>query len=172
MDNESQHSSEALQTIPTIALLDLGAVILFPKDRDYKGKLNPLYAELSQKPNFNFSDHFELNTPLLNHLSSLKEAGLTLYMVTEGTIQNVPDIKLQLEAVFTKIFSGKEFGLSKQDPELYHEIVKKIGTEAKSIVFIDDSSGNIAAAKEAGFATIHHQTNDETIKNIDHLFNL
>ena len=142
---------------------DLGGVLLFPKDRNYKGKLNPIYKEESQKSDFNFFDHFELNTELLKYYFSLKENGVKLYIITEGNIQNDPKIKNNLDRVFTEIFSSEKLGLSKKESELYTNIVAKLNLESSDVIYIDDNEENIDAAVAAGLEVVKYRNNQDLI---------
>lgn len=145
----------------TYPLSDLGAVLLFPKDKTYNGKLNPLYAQLSQRYNFQFFDHFELNDELLQTYEELKQKGVVCYSVTEGTIQNDPAIQPKLNHVFLKIYSAQSLSLNKQIPQLYVRLAKEIGSNAEQFLFIDDSELNCEAAKSAGMNVHLYTSNTE-----------
>jgi FMN phosphatase YigB (HAD superfamily) len=143
-------------------LFDLGAVLLFPKDINYKGKLNPLHKELSKKKDYKFLDHFELNHQLLSYLSSIKSK-FNLYMLTSGTIQNEPEIKEDLDKVFSEIFSTKELGFTKLDANGYLTVSKIINKDPKEITFVDDSELNCTAAKNAGMKIVIFKNNSQII---------
>jgi hypothetical protein len=51
-----------------VLLFDFSRTLLFPTDNNYKGELNPLHAQLSQTPDYDFNKHFFLNTELLKYL--------------------------------------------------------------------------------------------------------
>lgn len=161
--------TEHTATLPhfTYLLSDLGAVLLFPKDKTYKGKLNPLYAELSQQSNFRFFDHFELNDELLKTYDELKQKGMICYSITEGTIQNDPAIQPMFNRVFLKIYSAQSLRLSKQDPQLYVSLAEEIGIDAKHFLFIDDSESNCEAAKSAGMNVHLYTSNIEVMKYLN-----
>lgn len=149
-----------------ILISDLGGVLLFPKDSNHKGKLNPIYAEESEKNGFNFFDHFRLNTELLEYYQGLKEKGVVLYMITEGVIQNAPEIKPQLEAVFTEIISSGELGLSKKEPTLYLSLVERLECDPSKVIYVDDNRENINGAEEAGLISIQYRDNQELISKL------
>lgn len=163
----AQLKSELSNKKPGVILSDLGAVLLFPKDRTFSGKLNPVYDEEVKKENFNFFDHFEINSELLDYYLSLKNKGIKIYMITEGTIQNDPAIKEQLDSVFIKIFSGKDFGLSKKDPQLYINLIQEIGETVDNVLYVDDSSDNCNAARASGMKICVYESNEKATKYID-----
>lgn len=147
-------------------LSDLGAVLLFPKDQTYKGKLNPLYAEFSQQENFRFFDHFVLNTELLEIYFKLKQRDIPCYSITEGVIQNDPTIQPQLSQVFTKIYSAKSLGLSKTDSQLYLNVSQEIGIEPEHTLFVDDNEENCQAAKNIGMSVYVYKSNNEFVEDL------
>ncbi|MBT3538647.1 HAD-IA family hydrolase [Candidatus Parcubacteria bacterium] len=133
---------------------DLGGVLLFSKDKSYKGKLNPVYKEELKKEGFDFFNFFELNNELLEYYASLKEKGVKLYIITEGIIQNDPKIKDDLYKVFDKIYSSGEIGLTKKEVGLYEGILQGLGIEPSDAMYIDDNRDNLGAAQELGIKTI------------------
>jgi len=162
----AQHKAE-LQ--PKVILSDLGAVLLFPKDRNYKGKSNPIYNEESKKDSFNFFDHFVLNTELLKCYSRLKDKGHQFYMVTEGTIQNDPAVKSQINNVFIKVFSTGSMGLNKKESNTYELLAREIGVGTNDILYIDDSSENVKAAELAGLKALIFKDNKTAIEDFKNL---
>ncbi len=53
-----------------------------------------------------------------------------------------------------KIYSHLE-GLMKPDPKIYELALRRMNVAAANALFIDDESGNIRAAEDLGFHTIH-----------------
>jgi len=154
-----------------ILLSDLGGVLLHSKDKSYKGKLNPIYDEESKKEGFNFFNYFELNQELLEYYYSLKQKGLTFYMVTEGSIQNDPAIKPDLEKIFKQIYSLNQMGFSKKDSELYEKLAQEMNKEISEIIYIDDSEENINASAQSGMKAFQYKDNQRLIQTIESLFN-
>ncbi len=165
MDRVDNKENEPQGKISTI-ISDLGAVLLFPKDKNYTGKLNPLRDKLAQNPDFKFLDHFELNEELLDYLGKLKES-YDFYIITEGTIQNAPEIKGKLDEIFERIFSAKEMGSSKKDPESYKLIVEGLGKKVEEVLYVDDSESNLEAARKAGLKTVRYESNEQVMKEIE-----
>src|SRR4051812_33066214 len=106
-------------------LSDFSRVIVFPKDKEYQGSLNGLYKEISQKPNYNMFDSFEVNTELLDFYRSLK-ANFRIYIFTSELIQEDPQFTPYLRPVFNDMYSAIKIGMSKNDPQVYARILKDI----------------------------------------------
>ncbi len=58
--------------------------------------------------------------------------------------------KKKLKDFFTDTFLSFEMGLQKPDPRIFHEVVRRLGVEAKNILFFDDSAANCEAARRCG----------------------
>lgn len=139
-------------------LFDFSRTLLFPKDKTYTGGLNDLHKKIQENPNYNFLESFELNKGLLDYLETVKNK-FDLYIFTSESIQEDPAIKDDLAKIFTKIFSATEMGLSKKDPKAYEFIAKELNLIPNEILFIDDSSENLEAAKIAGLQTLQYKDN-------------
>ena len=109
-------------------LFDFSRTLLFPKDKNYTGGLNSLHKGLSENANYRFLDNFELNKELMDYLFSIKEK-MSIYMFTSETIQETPEIKSGVSKVFSRIFSAKEMGMDKKDPETYKFISNELKLE-------------------------------------------
>lgn len=57
---------------------------------------------------------------------------------------------LRLEDFFDGVFLSYELGLTKPEPEIFSEVVRRIGGPADDILFFDDSPENCAAARRCG----------------------
>ena len=149
----------------TTLLFDFSRVLLFPKDKSYRGELNPLHAELSKNPNYKFLDYFELNAELLRFLKGIKDRS-ELYIFTSGTIQDAPEIQPTLRDIFVRVYSAERIGFSKKDPDSYSFIANDLGINAGEILFIDDTAANIEAARAAGLETLLFVSTQETVDGI------
>lgn len=162
-------SKEKLLPAPQVILMDLGQVLIFSTEEGHQGKLNPRHKELleTQGENYNFFNHFGLNERLLELLAQLKEK-YSIYMITEGDIQNHPQLREKLESVFDygKIVSTGSVGLDKKTPEAYEYVTKMLGISPKEILFIDDSETNIDAAKQQGLQTILFSSEDQVVTQL------
>jgi FMN phosphatase YigB (HAD superfamily) len=154
-----------------VLLFDLSRVLLFPTDPDYSDDLNPLHKKLSINPKYRLFDHFQLDEELIGHLSGLKKK-YVLAIFTAGMIQETPELEKILLTIFDPIFSASQLGISKRDPDAYLEIAKRLGKKPREILFIDDYLLNIRAAKSAGLNTIHYQSNEKLIVELEKLLGI
>jgi len=148
-------------------LFDFARVLLFPTDKNYSGGVNDLHKKVSQNPDFKFFDYFVLNKELMNYLFSIKHK-VPIYMFTSETIQNSTEIRDGVSKVFSKIFSAKEMGKSKTNPDTYRFIAGELNLDPSEILFVDDNSKNIEAANLAGLKTIRY-TDNGVIKKMNSL---
>lgn len=144
-------------------LFDFSRTLLFPKDNSYKGGLNELNNELRKDPSFHFLDHFELNTELINFL---KEKNLPLYIFTQETVQESPEIKDDVNKVFSRIFVAKRMGVEKSDPNSFKLIAKELGLNPEELFYADDIEKNVKAARLAGLKAIQYENNTELISEL------
>jgi FMN phosphatase YigB (HAD superfamily) len=121
---------------------------------------------------YHFFDYFGLNKNLLSKLAEMKNK-IQIYMITEGKIQNYPELKEKLEVVFDydKIYSTGQLGLDKKTPAAYEYVIKDLGIKPHEILFIDDSEENSKAARDAGLQVIQYESEFQTIKALQENFN-
>lgn len=149
---------------------DFSRVIIFPKDKSYEGGLNNLYREIFQKPNYNMFDYFELNSELLDFYKSLKNR-IALYIFTSETIQEDLQLKLYLKPIFDNVYSAIKIGLNKDNSESYQKILSTINLKPEEVIYIDDNSKNIQAAKEMNINVIQYANNEDLFLKIKDYLN-
>ncbi|MDQ5951310.1 MAG: glucose-phosphatase [Patescibacteria group bacterium] len=152
----------------TTLLLDFSRVLLLPNDRTYKGELNALHKELAISTEYSFSEHFQLNIPLLRLLETYKTSK-ELYIFTSGSIQNVAEVRAVLDPIFKHIFSAQELGVHKKDPQAYIKVATLINKKPEEILFIDDSPENIGAAQNAKMNAIQYDTFEKLAADLQKL---
>jgi FMN phosphatase YigB (HAD superfamily) len=136
----------------TAILSDFSRVIVFPKDKNYKGALNYLHFKLTEKyGDYDFYDYFKFNEELLDYYQSLK-GKCSLNIFTTGVFQDHPQARQRLEPIFDNIFSAYKSKLDKSNPSSYLYIAKKLGKKSFEILFIDDKKEFIKAARKAGLS--------------------
>ena len=147
-------------------LFDFSRVVLFPKDKKYKGGLNVLHKKLSQKPNYQLLNHFELNEELIHFLVKQVKDKLPIFLFTFGNIQNEPELAEDVRALFKKIYSAEELNFNKEDSQSFLYIAKDIGVKPQEIIFIDDKKVNVEAAQRAGLKAFQFMSNGQIINEI------
>lgn len=143
-------------------LLDFSRVLLHPTDKSFTGSLNNLHRELKDNESYYLFNYFELNEELLEYLKTLKEK-YEMRIFTTDIIQNDPLIREKIDPIFSKIYSASELGISKKDPQSYEYILKDLKNNPDEVLFIDDTPGNLEAAKEVGLQTYLYTNNEELI---------
>lgn len=133
-------------------LFDFSRVLLFPKDVSYAEELNKLHRKLVGTNDYKFSDYFYFNQELIDYLRQMKDK-YDLYMFTSGTIQETPEAAGKIAGIFKQIFSAEKMAVRKREASSYTFLAEKIGVPPAEILFVDDLSVNIEAAKQAGLAT-------------------
>lgn len=146
-------------------VFDFSWTLLFPRDDAYKGRLGDLNTRLSTGTAYNPTDHFQLNHELLNRLAPLKDA-YSLYVFTAGSMHELPAIKQELRKVFLRVYSSRDIGHSKSDPNAFRKLSLLISTPAESILFVDDSPLNVEAAQRAGLQAIRYLTNQKLLEDM------
>lgn len=149
-------------------VFDFSRVLLFPTQLTYQGELNALHHKLSSKPDYVLNKHFYLNTQLLEYLQTLTEYPKHIY--TSGHIQELPELQIHLSPIFTSTYTSSDIG-PKNSPESYLHLIKLLDHPPNRVLFIDDSSDNIDAAKIAGLNTHLFITNDLLLSALAHLPN-
>lgn len=154
----------------TTLLFDFSRVLIFPKDKKFTGKLNELYREIIKNPTYAFFDHFILNKELLDYAKTLVPK-YQLAIFTTDIIQNDKAAKKHIDQIFDKIFSAKELGFSKKDPQVYRVIAEHLKTLPSNILFTDDTQDNLKAAAKIGFVTLHFVSNQSLFRNLEKILN-
>lgn len=60
-------------------------------------------------------------------------------------------------------------GKTKPDPEMYRLFLEEYGLQAENCIFVDDTAGNVDAAKQIGFKGIVFSTYEGLIKDLEQL---
>ncbi len=145
-----------------ILIFDFSRVLLFPRDEIYRSGLNKLYGQTSAEGD-RFEDYFRLNEDLLEEL---EELDVERYVFTTGTVQNAPEIKDRVNAVFKKVFNVPMIGFQKTDSNAYLKLCSEIEVNPGQTMFIDDTSANVEAAKEAGLHAVVYKNNSQVLGEI------
>lgn len=149
-----------------IILVDFSRTLIYPTDKKYTGKLNPLYRSIIQNKKYDFFKHFFLNKKLIDYLQPFKKKYYVCVFTTD-IIQNDPAIKPILEENFSEIFAANDLGIDKKDPSGYKKLASILNEESKNILLIDDTIKKIEAAKKAGFQTIQFISNKQLFKELE-----
>ena len=140
--------------------MDFSRVLIFANAT--VSSLNQHHDVLELQPGYRVLDHFQLNIELLVYLRELGKR-LPIYLFSDGRLHALPDISPSLDGIFKKIMTAKEVGYKKSETEAFLGLAYRLGYAPQELLFVDDQTSNIAAAKSAGYATHQYIANTELI---------
>ncbi|MDA1266647.1 MAG: HAD-IA family hydrolase, partial [Planctomycetota bacterium] len=88
-------------------------------------------------------------------LTELKAAGVPMH-----TLSNYPNWYHLIEATtglsrwVPWTFVSCDLGLRKPDPQIYREVLRRLEVDAERCIFVDDTPGNVEAARSEGMTGI------------------
>jgi len=105
----------------------------------------------------------ELEASFLNDLKFMPDAKQAIQSAAKiGKVYLLSEIprrwaenllrRLGVFKLFTAIFVSDDFGLTKEDNELFQKVASKIGT--KTVIYIDDKEKNLVIPSQMGWRTI------------------
>jgi putative hydrolase of the HAD superfamily len=71
--------------------------------------------------------------------------------------------------LFDLIISSAEVGVKKPNPGIYQALLDAIGDDPSGIIFVDDTLENLEVAQTFGIHTVHFQTTEQTIAELEGL---
>jgi 2-haloacid dehalogenase len=90
-------------------------------------------------------------------LSELRARGYRLFALSNWSAETYPHAEARFEFLqwFEYVALSGRLKLSKPQPEIFAHLLERSGQPAATCVFIDDSLGNVKAARRLGFQAIH-----------------
>jgi putative hydrolase of the HAD superfamily len=112
-----------------------------------------------------FAD-MELEAPMLTAVEVARRAGLKTGLLSNswGSGLYPRDV---IDGIFDAVVISGEVGMRKPDPAIFALMVERLGVPAPACVFVDDHSGHLKAAREAGMTTVLHRSPAETIFELE-----
>jgi putative hydrolase of the HAD superfamily len=113
--------------------------------------------------------HLHPNLAMLELMRSLKTRGYRMGLLTN----NVQEWerhwrpRMPIDEIFDQVVDSGFVGMRKPEPEIYALTEARLGVPGEQILFVDDVDVNIAAAREAGWSTVHFQNNAQAIPEIE-----
>jgi HAD superfamily hydrolase (TIGR01509 family) len=137
-----------------VLLFDFARVILLVDDIKYQGALGYLYQKISNQHKSIF-DFLELNHELLAAIEKIQDKYQLAILTASDKLPLHPEIAPKLQNLFDPILFSKKLGVSKDQPDCYRLAAEKLGVKPEEIIFVDDKSQNVEAAKAAGCKIVH-----------------
>ena len=113
----------------------------------------------------------EPNAELFAYYRGLHERGIRLAMLTNNVREWEPywRTKLPIDDIFETVVDSGFVGMRKPDPRIYALVLERLALPADACAFVDDHERNVDAARDLGFAVVHHADTDATIAALDAL---
>lgn len=102
------------------------------------------------------------NTALLDWLSRAKLQGLRIGLLT-NSIREWEPLRARLTpdtGLYDAVINSHEIGIRKPEAAIYELAETTLDATGASVVFIDDSAANCAAAQARGWHAVHHGADD------------
>jgi epoxide hydrolase-like predicted phosphatase len=140
-----------------------GMAVLLSEGLDHpieaQGLLSRMLADL----------HFD--APMVQAVRDVRRAGVpTALLSNSWGVEYYP--RRLLAELFDQVVISGEVGLRKPDREVFVLAAERLGLPAERCLFVDDTEGNVEAAREVGMAAIVHETAASTIPELNCLLGL
>ncbi|WP_372700071.1 HAD family hydrolase [Arthrobacter sp. JSM 101049] len=99
-----------------------------------------------------------LNPRTVEVLQALQARGSHLALLSNMPVRmsEIFTAEATWSAFFERLFFSGPLGLGKPDRRIYEHVLRELGVDGSDVVFIDDKSENIEAARELGLRAVHH----------------
>jgi putative hydrolase of the HAD superfamily len=118
-----------------------------------------------------YFDALEVNEPMIGVMRRAKESGFRMALLTNNIREWEPlwRAMLPVDEIFELVVDSAFVGMRKPEPGIYELTVERLGdgVEPADCLFVDDVEANIDAARELGMQTVHFQSNDQAIPEIE-----
>ncbi len=112
-----------------------------------------------------------LEEGMLDAVASTRRAGFKTGLLSNSWgLDGYP--RERFEELFDVVVISAEVGMRKPQPEIFRFTATKLGVEASRCVFVDDHPGHLKAALAEGMTTVLHRSPNETIEELQRLFEL
>lgn len=154
---ERNHVEYPLDIIKTIATLgDLGSAKYFKEVFNVELTIEEMLEQMDEYALPKYRDSIILKEGVLEYLTMLKKNSCSLNVLTASP-HKMLDPCLRRNGIydlFDNVWSTDDFKMTKVQPEIYKEAVKRLGVKEDEAVFFDDNIGAVKTAKKAGLYTV------------------
>ena len=135
-----------------------------------------LEPELGHEPQLHrfseiYFDALEVNEPMIGVMRDAKARGLRMALLTNNIREWEPlwRAMLPVDEIFELVVDSAFVGMRKPEPEIYELTVERLedGIGPADCLFVDDVEINVEAAERLGMRTVHFQSNDQAIPEIE-----
>lgn len=111
-----------------------------------------------------------VRTRMYELIDKLKSLGIKLAVLSD-TIESHVRVNQErgLFSPFDVTIFSNEVHMRKPDPKIFELTLERLGVDASETIFIDDRVVNVEAARRLGIRSIHCQTEDRSVEELDAL---
>jgi putative hydrolase of the HAD superfamily len=111
-----------------------------------------------------------MNTALAEHVRGLRARGAAVHALTNNwSLERELKARPEFDGLFDLVVSSCEVGCAKPGADIYRLALERFGRTADEIVFVDDTPACVETARMLGIRTVHFQTTDQAIREIETL---
>ena len=113
----------------------------------------------------------EFNTRFADFVRGLGAGGLPVWALTNSlSTEAVWMRRPGFEGLFTGVISSCDCGLAKPDPAIFAMAARRAGARPDDILFVDDITSHVEAARAAGFEALTFTETDRVIAELNRRF--
>ena len=113
---------------------------------------------------------FSTAPAMINVIRRSKQAGLRTALLSNSWGNDY--LRDDWDTLFDAVVISGEVGMRKPEPEIYLHTLDLLGCAPEEAVFVDDLDKNVRGAAAVGIIGVHHQSYEETIIELEALFEL
>jgi len=134
-----------------------------------------LASELGHEPELHrfseiYFDALGVNEPMIGVMRDARNRGHRMALLTNNVREWEPlwRAMVPVDEIFEIIVDSAFVGIRKPEPEIYELTVERLGDGIgpSDCLFVDDVEVNIDAARQLGMQTVHFQSNEQAIPEI------
>ncbi len=110
-----------------------------------------------------------LDRPLFDWATSLSGLSLGILSNSADGARREEETRYGFSLVFDPVLYSHEIGLAKPDPAVFTYACERLGCSPTEVLFVDDVSVNVAAARKTGMQAILHRSTPETIAEAERI---
>jgi putative hydrolase of the HAD superfamily len=111
--------------------------------------------------------HFDV--PMILAVRDVRRAGVpTALLSNSWGLEYYP--RQLLDELFDQVVISGEVGIRKPDPDVFVLAARRLGLEPQECVFVDDTEGNVEAARSVGMTGLVHEDGRSTVPALERLF--
>jgi putative hydrolase of the HAD superfamily len=164
-------------------IFDLGGVLVRTDNKEPRTKLAEKFdmsyedlsalvygcesAEMATRGEITAEEHKETVLRELEFIKSLRGEYRTVLL--SNAWDDLRDMLINLweiDGIFDQIFISAELKIYKPDPEIFQKVIESLDQDPAELLFIDDFTKNIEAAREAGINAIQFINREQALAEL------